>query len=534
MKRHLLGAAAAAVLCALVLVPAASAATQAEIQESVAKAVGYIKAQQQPTGEIVGFGGDWSATALATAGVDASEVRVAAGDPSFQDALQAEYGKSEWAGEPIFSATDYERATLVSYAAGIDPARVSAESNLPAQLAGTWNSTTGSFGSGTNGAAFGILALRRTPVPTWALAPSVEFLRQTQHTDGGWNYSGATSEAAKKTASEQDMTGSVVAALCEAGVPAYDPTVANALTYLHGQQIAATGGFKYVYGEPSADVAAWVVSGIDACGMNPQSAEWTTTEGKTPIDFLLSQQEPNGSFIYAGSGNLYTTQSALRAVAGGVFTAAPLTQRATPAVADGTPVPHVLAIQLGPNNVQMCKVTAPAGAPLTTVLEAAEGTDAYPNGCVRSLTVADGHVAAVDGIEPAGSDESWLARLDRGGAAVAAGQPVGFGETIALWVGATPANGGGTVTGPTGATGPAGATGATGAAGPQGKEGKPGKQGKRGKRGPAAKRKAHRTCKRVKVNGHKRVRCTKARPGHRKNASGRAKARRISAARALS
>lgn len=532
MKRHLLGA-AAAILGALFLVPAASAATQAEVQSSIGKAVSYVESQQQADGAIAGFGGDWSATALAAAGVDASQVRLAAGDPSFQDALQAEFSESEWTGDPLPSgATGYGGATLIAYAAGIDPARISAESNLPAQLAGTWSSTTGGFGSGTNGAAFGVMALRRTPLPAWALAPSVEFLRRTQHTDGGWTFSGSTSQASLEGESEQDTTGSVVAALCEAGVPTYDPTVADALAYLHGQQIPATGGFAYVYGEPSADVAAWIVSGLRACGIDPQSAEWTTTAGKTPIDFLLTQQEADGSFAYAGSGNLYTTQGALRALAGGVFTADPPSHRATPTVADGTPVPHVLAVRLGPDNVRICKVTAPAGAALTAVLEAAESTGSYPSGCVSSLGVDEGRVSAVDGVEPGGTDESWLVRLDRGPAEVAGGQKVGFGQTIALWPGATPASAAGAVTGPTGAPGATGATGATGPVGAQGREGREGKRGKEGKRGPAGAKKAGRAC--GKAKGQKRARCTKARPGRHKGASGRAKARRISSARALS
>jgi len=128
------------------------------------------------TGEIAGFGGDWSATAL---------------------------------------------AALVSYAAGLDPARISADSNLPAQIAGYWNQSTGSFGTpSSNGAAFGILALRHTPVPNWALAPSVAFLRRTQHDDGGWEYTASLTPEEKEAPGAADMTGAAIAAMCEAGVPA--------------------------------------------------------------------------------------------------------------------------------------------------------------------------------------------------------------------------------------------------------------------------------------------------------------------------
>jgi hypothetical protein len=561
MKRHLLGAAAAAVLCALVLVPAASAATQAEINQAVAAGASWLRTQQGPspfepekpyTGEIAEFGGDWAATALAAAGIDSAEiVNPTYGPQSLQDHLLGEYSEESWtevpgAGEFPRPATDYERAALVSYAAGLDPARISTESNLPAQIAGYWNQATGSFGfPSSNGAAFGILALKHTPVPNWALAPSVTFLRRTQHTDGGWEYSAALTLKEREAPGAADMTGAAIAAMCEAGVPAYDPAVAGGIEFLH-ERLTENGGFEYTFGAPNADSNAWAVSGLTACGIDPQSAEWTSPAGKTPVDFLLSLQittpgEEAGSFGYTEPdfANLYSTQDAVRALAGDAFTATAPRYRTPPTVVDGTLVRHLVAIRLSNETVRMCEVTAPVGASLQALLEAGQ-TNATPAGCISSVQFADGNVAALDGVSPEGGDEAWLARLDRGPAGIAGAQTVGFGDAVALWIGSA-AEGGGNA--PAGPAGPAGETGATGAAGPQGKEGKEGKpgkpgkrgkQGKRGKRGPAGKAKAHRTCRKVKVHGHRRVRCTKARPGHHKNASGRAKARRLSAARALS
>lgn len=498
VRTRVLAAIGAAAL-AIGVVPAAASATstQTEIDASIAKATAWIRAQQAPNGAIGGFGGDWAATALAAAGVNAAEVRTAPEAPSLQDYLLGEYTESSWTGPPAGSVTEYERATLVAYAAGLDPARLSAESNLPAQIAGLWNSSTGSFGSpGTNASAFGVFALRTSPAPQWAFEPTVAFMRRTQHDDGGWTWSGSTTPSSKAQPSETDMTGAVVAALCEAGVPTYDPDLAKALTYLRGQMVDATGGIEHIYGGPSADVNAWVVSGLNACGVDPQSAAWTTTSGKTPIDFLISEQEAGGAFKYAGSGNLYTTQSALRAIAGGVFTARAPSYRTPPAVPAGTQVPHALAIRFAPGNVSMCKVIAPAGASLTEVLAAAQA-ESYPAGCIRSVATSEGKVTAINGVSPDGSDEAWLARLDRGKASVVGSQAVGFGDFIALWIGATP-NPGGTVVGP---TGPAGAPGPTG---PKGKQGKRGKQGPKGKPG----RNSTIVCK-VKKNqaGKKTTRC---------------------------
>ena len=118
------------------------------------------------------------------------------------------------------------------------------------------------------------------------------------------------------------------------------------------------------------------MSGLTACGVDPQSPAWTTPSGKTPIDHLLSLQVPSGpeagGFGYqdTSEANLYSTQDALRAIAGGVFTAEPPARvdpsqpslRPVPSVANGTPVPHLLAIGSSPGNVRMCKVIAPGGS----------------------------------------------------------------------------------------------------------------------------------------------------------------------------
>ncbi|HSS04924.1 MAG TPA: prenyltransferase/squalene oxidase repeat-containing protein [Solirubrobacterales bacterium] len=486
-----------AALLSIAALPATAMATssQEQIDTAIGKAVEYARGQQDPaTGEPFGFehgsfSSDWVATSLAAAGVNAADVH-APGNPSLQDFLFGDYGSGFWAGPPLDSATNYERVTLVAHAAGLDPARLSADTNLPAQIAGRWNPTAGSFGEPSiNSTIFGILALKTTPVPAWALIPAVAYLRQRQHDDGGWTFSAAMTPVAKAEPSEPDMTGAAIAALCEAGAPAYDPSVATALAYLQGLLVEATGAFHYAFGD-NADATAWAVSGLNACGIDPQSATWRTTAGKTPIDHLLSLQVPSGSeaggFGYENTSeaNLYSTQDALRAIAGGVFTATPPgrvdpTQpsvRPAPSVASGTPVPHLLAIELAPGNVRMCEVTAAAGAPLSQILDAAR-TDAAPAGCVTSFSVAAGQIAAVDGVVPAGQDEAWLLRLDRGAEAVAGEQPVGFGDVVALRIGKRPAAGQDRA-GPAGQGGPAGKAGDSGSRGKHGAKGRAGRKGR--------------------------------------------------------
>lgn len=499
-----------AALLTLGLLPATAAATssQTEIDAAVTNAVEYARGQQiAASGGFSGFGANLIATSLAAAGVDAGEVRVGAGDPSLQDFLLDEYGAPEWGDDPPTGLlTDYEQATLITHAAGLDPARLSAVSNQPAQVAAFWNPAIGSFGDpSANGTAFAILAMKTTPLPRWALAPAVSFLRRNQHDDGGWTYAAALTPAARANPSEEDMTGAAIAALCEAGVPAYDPAVSSALDFLRSRLIDASGGIEYIFsfptpGLPNADTNAWVVSGLNACGIDPQSPTWTTSSGKTPVDYLLSLQVPSGpgagGFGYedAGAANFYATQDTLRALAGAAFTAAPQSVRTPPAVAAGTPTPHVLAIELAPGNVRICKVTAPVGASLTQLLAAAE-SGSQPSGCVTSLSVSGGTVKAVNGVAPESEDEAWLLRLDRRPEAIAGEQPVGFGELVALRLG----HDSGTSQGPAGAPGPAGSAGVPGL-------GLRGRQGRRGPKGKAG-RNATLACKVRKGRNGKRVRC---------------------------
>jgi len=507
-----------AALLSLAVLPATAAATSshAEIDTAVAKAVQFVRGQQDPaSGEPFGFehgsfSSDWVATSLAAAGVSAADVGTV-GNPSLQDFLLADYS-SFFAGPPLGAVTNYERVTLVAHAAGLDPARISAETNLPAQIAGRWNPIAGSFGEPSiNSTIFGILALKIAPVPAWALAAAVSYLRQRQHDDGGWTFSAAVDAATKAEPSEPDMTGAAIAALCEAGAPAYDPAVSPALAYLQSLLVETTGAFHYAFGD-NADATAWAVSGLTACGLDPQSPTWTTAAGRTPIDHLLSLQVQSGpeagGFGYESSAeapNLYSTQDALRAIAGGVFTAAPPARdnplepsvRPVPAVAAGTPVPHLLAIELAPGNVRICQVIAPNGAPLIQVLDIAKD-EAVPAGCVTSLSVIGGRVDSLSGVSPANQDEAWLVRLDRGSEALAGEQAVGFGETISLRLGEKPSG----ADRPASQAGPASQTGAAG---------KPGERGVRGKRGAKGRpgRNARISCRRHRGrHGKRRIRCT--------------------------
>jgi hypothetical protein len=444
---------------------AAQAADRQAVTDSVAAGAAWLRTQQNTaTGQINGFGGDYALSALAAAGVHPADVHgPGAGDPSAQD-----YYAGLWAAQATPSST----AILFAYAAGIDPQRVSPTTNLVALLGTAYNRSDGSLGNGaTNTTAFSALALARVGAPAPLLGRVNAYLRGQQHLDGGWNFGRVSTEAQRATAGSVDITGAVLAALCETGAGPGDADVRAGLSFLEGRQDPVTGGFGNV------DSTGWAVSGLNACGADPQGGRFTTSAGRNPVDYLLSQQDPGGAFLFGGSPNLYSTQNAVRALAGEGFSADPPRRaaaadprlRPAPAVSDGTATPHALVTDDGAGDVRFCSVSAPAAGSLAALLAAA------PPDCVGAAT----------------SHGAWRVRLDRLPEQPAAdGIAVPFGATVSLRL---PAPAGG-------AAGPAGADGepgASGPAGPAGRDGAPGPRGPRGRTGRVI----------CRVRSHRRVRC---------------------------
>lgn len=495
-----------ALLIAFAVLPASSPATssQAEIDTAIAKAIAFATSHQDAatgeppgydTGEVL-YTGEWLASGYAATGLSAADVRNAGG-PSLRDFLFEE-AAGRWNSAGLIAPENAVRLLLNVRAAGIDPARIAAEQNLPAELIGEWQPLSG----GVDGAtptfttALAALGLTGTPLPKWGLAPMVAYLRADQHPDGGWS---AVPRSAGEP-SNPDPTAVAIGALCTAGAPAYDPAVAEGLTYLRGLVDEATGANENPEYGPNLDTTAWTVSAMNACGIDPQSSAWTTGDGKTPVDHLLALQLVEGGFPFFEAEPWFpaSTAHALRALAGEGFAVPPApredpsqpTVRPAPTVPAGTATPHVLAVELAPGNVRLCNVTAPVGATVADLLLAA-GAGALPAGCIDSVEVEGGTVTTIDGVSSANADEAWLARLDRGNATVAGAQTIGFGDLVSLRIGAIPA-----ASAPTTST--------PGPIGPSGPEGMRGKRGHRGKPG----RNATLAC-RVKRHrrGKKTVRC---------------------------
>jgi len=439
-------------LCALALTLAATAGlassasayvTPAQAKLAAERGAGWFQTNQQESGDL---GSDWAMTALAAADVNAADVRRSLSADSAQDFY---LGKWQASG-PGGAATDAERGILAGVSGGIQPSRLStapdaATSNLVARVAELFDGTQIGLPGLLDDDIFGVLALHQAGAPPELLQRIVDYLRTRQLPDGGWSWNSSPGAVA-----DTDMTGSVVAAFCAAGVGSGDPDLSEALTLLHSLQDPATGGFiapPEAFGiGVNTDTTAWVTSGLIQCGIDPQGPEWTTAQGKTPLDYLLSMQQLDGHFAWTGEidGGAFETYSAVRPLGGVAFSTEPPARidssnpavRPAASVATGTTVPIALVIDHGPgaDDVRMCRVDVEDGAGIGAVLAAAKSASA-PAGCVSEFATAAGPggvgISSLNGVATA-AGYGWRIQVDGGAARGQSDEPIGFGDLVFL------------------------------------------------------------------------------------------------------
>lgn len=475
-RRRLLAAALTLVGLSAVAVPTASAAPPAAIDAAVQRGADYLAAQQAPDGRFLGFGGDWALGSLVAAGRDADAIRPSADGPSALAAYRTLWtsgpeGEEDWTTPsgpdpytppPALLASDYSRALLLSHAVGLEPTRLSADQNLVAQLAGIYfgrqpagetvdlGRIEGNFGDPTpmSGAIGNLFALSRTAMPQVVLDAAAEVVRSNQLDDGSWSWDRISdlSQRSESWRGDIDMTSQAIGALCDAGVRPTDPAIVRGLDYLHATQIA-NGGIASSWA-PAGNInsTAAVVMTLNACGIDPQGADWTTGDGNTPIDFLIAHQLPSGADaggfplnLGDPDADLYASQEAVRALTGSGYVVSPRRTVPSPKVADGTPVPQALVVDAGidatgERDLRVCRVVAPVGATVAALLQAA-ATSAQPAGCVTGLSVEDGTVRTLNGVAARGEQRTWLARVEAGAPRRAGSQPVCHGQIVSLYVG---------------------------------------------------------------------------------------------------
>ncbi|MYS09414.1 hypothetical protein GTW71_23945, partial [Streptomyces sp. SID6041] len=262
---------------ALSTLPAFATSTPAQIATSKTNGVAYLKSLQAADGSYAGSGlsNEWAFSAFAAAGT--AVVDVAPGGDTTKNARTVYRNLLSTAGWPSATpvVTDYERGTLNAYAAGIDPARVSASRNLVADIYAYWQTAEpGYFGPSANfnGTVFAALALRGAKtqagaarIPQALTDSIVARLRANQHNDGGWTYQKVEGNpTGLASASDIDMTGAAMAALCVSGVPNTDTDVVQAKNFLKGKLVNSSGAFNSLYGVNTSS-NGWGIAGLNAC-----------------------------------------------------------------------------------------------------------------------------------------------------------------------------------------------------------------------------------------------------------------------------
>ncbi len=438
--------------CALALTMAAAGGlassasayvTPAQAEHAAERGAGWFESNQQQSGDL---GSDWAMTALAAVDVNAADVRTSLAAPSAQDHYLGEWQASG----PGGAGTDAARGILAGVAGGLQTSRLSTaadatRSNLVARIAELFDGTQIGEPGLLNDDIFGVLALHQAGAPPELLRRIVDELRTQQLANGGWSWNASPGAPA-----DTDMTGSVVAAFCAAGVGRGDPDLAAALELLRTLQDPATGGFiapPEAFGVGvNTDTTAWVLSGLVQCGIDPQGPEWTSAQGKTGFDYLLSMQRPDGHFDWTAeyAGGAFETFSSVRPLSGVAFSSAPPARfdgvspavRPAPAVAAGTTVPITLVIDHGPgaDDVRMCRVDVGDGSGLGEVLADAKAASA-PAGCVSEFATSSGPggvgIASLDGVA-ANAEYGWRVQVDGSAARAETDETIGFGDLVFL------------------------------------------------------------------------------------------------------
>ena len=347
MKRLVLFALAASLALPTFLVAAASV--------QVDRGIAFIRTTQQPDGGFGGFGDGQTfdaVFAIRSAGIDPTTVKKDGKSPADFLAARASAQTSPGAAA---------KAAMAAISMNMDPRNVNGVNLVARVTAGT--GAAGQYGTDDFTQSLSMIALRIVGegIPGGA-APR---LLANQLADGGWGFGGF---------SDPDTTALAMQAL----VAVNGSAPANALTYLKAQQLPDGG---WGFGESNANSTAFVIQALIAANVDPNGADFNKA-GKTPLGFLGSQQQQDGSFL--GFDPAFATNQAVPALAGRTFLNAPSTPLpvvATPSVAPPVFVPTpVQPSPIATTSPTLTPTTVPTSlpAPTQTVRPASTVTVAPP------------------------------------------------------------------------------------------------------------------------------------------------------------
>lgn len=283
------------------VLPASAAAPDRRNQARLDSTIRFLQEIQNPDG---GFGGKagapsdplfsaWVAIALAAGGVNPRDQK----RPRGVDV----YGYVTRYAAALSKTTDFERAALVAVAAGTSPRRFGGVDLVGAILGRQLPNGAFAFEAGgstgyVNATAFAILPLStlREPAVDAALRRGADWLLTAQDPSGAWGY-------APGVELSSDVTAAVIQAL-HAARRTGTPQEQRAWAYLRGLQ-NADGGFGFNVSMRASNTAStsWIVQAMWAAGIDPRRF---APDRPSPLDYLASQQRPDGSIAWKDGDDL--------------------------------------------------------------------------------------------------------------------------------------------------------------------------------------------------------------------------------------
>jgi len=238
--------------------------------------------------------------------------------------------------------------------------------DLAEELKAEFDGTQIGSAAAINDDIFGIFALSSVGLggSDTVIAGARDFILSNQNENGGWGWSVGGG-------SDSGLTALAIAALLEAGVSSSNTAIQNGVTRLHSVQ-NDDGGFasepEQSWGiDSDGNTTAWVVSGIQKLGQDPQT--WIKG-GKNPIDYLLSLQAEDGFFQWKpgdGTPGFQTTEQVVIALSG---TSYPIAK--VDAVNPQDSFAPLVSYRIEGSTQTICRGIANVHTPLEVVEEGAE------------------------------------------------------------------------------------------------------------------------------------------------------------------
>jgi hypothetical protein len=243
--------------------------------EIIQRALQFLKNKQSEDGDILGLSTSaWAAMAFSTAN-----------DLSLKQEKLKTYLIENIKNLDNEKATDWQRHTLALISLGENPNNINGI-NLSNININFYNNSQIGEPSNIFDDCFGIISLISLGYKndSYQIVQTKKTIIQNQNESGGWG--------------DVDSTSAAIMALIASGESNQSNQIQNALSFLKTMQ-DKSGGF-ISWGKANTASTSWAVCAINAVGQNPNDETWRKN-GSSPVEYLINQQDYDGSFNYSSN-----------------------------------------------------------------------------------------------------------------------------------------------------------------------------------------------------------------------------------------